>query len=55
MPGSVLAALITVQVLFGLNYVVTKLVVDAFPPLVWASIRAIIVAVIDFVHEPRWN
>lgn len=45
MPGSVLAALITVQVLFGLNYVVTKLVVDAFPPLVWASIRAIIVAV----------
>lgn len=40
--GLVLAALITVQVLFGINYVVSKIVVDIFPPMVWASIRIII-------------
>jgi len=38
----VLFALITVQVLFGMNYVISKVVVGAFPPLVWASIRIII-------------
>src|SRR6185312_13343906 len=38
----VLAALIAVQVLFGVNYVVTKVVVGAFPPLLWASLRIII-------------
>lgn len=38
----IVAALITVQVLFGINYVVSKLVVAAFPPLVWASFRIII-------------
>src|SRR5688572_149907 len=38
----VLAALIAVQILFGVNYVVSKIVVGVFPPLVWASIRIII-------------
>lgn len=33
-----------VQVLFGINYVVTKAVVNVFPPLVWASLRAVISA-----------
>lgn len=42
----VLAALIAVQVLFGINYVVSKIVVGAFPPLVWASIRIIISAIV---------
>ncbi|MGK5084373.1 DMT family transporter [Bdellovibrionota bacterium FG-1] len=41
-PALVVTALITVQVLFGLNYVISKVVVDAFPPLLWASIRIII-------------
>lgn len=45
-PRLVLAALITVQVLFGINYVVSKIVVGAFPPLVWASIRIIISSVV---------
>lgn len=45
-PRLVLAALITVQVLFGINYVVSKIVVDEFPPLVWASFRIIVSAVI---------
>lgn len=35
-------ALVTVQLLFGINYVVSKDVVAAFPPLVWASARIII-------------
>jgi drug/metabolite transporter (DMT)-like permease len=40
----VLAALIAVQVLFGLNYVISKVVVDHFPPLVWGSFRVIVSA-----------
>ena len=38
----VTCALIAVQILFGVNYVISKTVVDAFPPLVWASIRIVI-------------
>ncbi|MCM2324053.1 MAG: DMT family transporter [Oligoflexia bacterium] len=47
-PSSFLVygALISVQVLFGINYVVSKVVVDSFPPLVWASIRIIISSLI---------
>src|SRR4051812_44175342 len=40
------ALLILIQVLFGINYVVSKIVVDAFPPLLWASVRLIIAAVV---------
>lgn len=47
-PILVLVALISVQVLFGLNYVFSKVVVDAFPPLVWASVRIIISTIIMF-------
>ena len=43
-PILVLLALITVQILFGVNYVVSKVVVEAFPPLVWASARIIVSA-----------
>jgi drug/metabolite transporter (DMT)-like permease len=46
MSLSVLLALITIQVLFGMNYVISKIVVDAFPPLVWASIRIIVASAI---------
>jgi len=41
---AVLTALITVQVLFGVNYVLSKIVVTAMPPMVWASFRAIVSA-----------
>jgi drug/metabolite transporter (DMT)-like permease len=41
-PILVLGALITVQFLFGVNYVFAKIIVEAFPPLVWASIRIVI-------------
>ena len=44
----VIAGLLTIQVLFGINYVVTKIVVGAFPPLVWASIRIILCSIIMF-------
>ena len=38
-PALILLALITIQLLFGINYVVSKVVVKEFPPLVWASTR----------------
>lgn len=41
-PILVLLALVVIQVLFGVNYVISKIVVGAFPPLVWASVRIII-------------
>ena len=36
--------LLAVQILFGINYNVSKVVVSAFPPLLWASMRSIIAA-----------
>ena len=42
----VFAALITVQILFGINYAVSKAVVGHFPPLVWASLRLIVSSLI---------
>lgn len=35
-------ALLTVQVLFGVNYVISKSLVEAFPPLIWASLRVVV-------------
>jgi drug/metabolite transporter (DMT)-like permease len=43
-PALVFGALILVQVLFGVNYVVSKVLVDNFPPLVWASLRLFVAA-----------
>lgn len=43
---AVFAALISVQVAFGINYVVTKQILDVFPPLVWASIRIIVASLL---------
>jgi drug/metabolite transporter (DMT)-like permease len=43
---SVFLALLAVQLLFGSGYVVSKIIVGVFPPLVWASIRIIISAII---------
>ena len=42
----VFLALVTIQVLFGINYVVSKLLVDSFPPLLWASARVFISALL---------
>lgn len=60
--GLVLAALVVVQVLFGINYVVSKIVVNAFPPLVWASARIVVasilmlgMALIFRRKHPPWN
>lgn len=41
-PTLVLLALLAVQLLFGAGYVVSKVLVGVFPPLVWASIRIVI-------------
>jgi len=42
----VLSALIAVQVLFGVNYIISKIVVAVFPPLMWASARIILSSVL---------
>lgn len=47
-PGLVTLALITVQLLFGINYVVSKIVIQAFDPFVWASLRIAISTVAMF-------
>lgn len=44
--GLVFTALIAVQVLFGINYVVSKVIVGVFDPLVWASIRIVISSIV---------
>jgi drug/metabolite transporter (DMT)-like permease len=46
-PGfKIYSALILVQVLFGLNYIFSKIIVDNFPPLLWGSIRIIIASAV---------
>lgn len=45
---AVLAALIGVQLCFGSNYVVSKMVVTRFPPLVWAGTRIAIATLVLF-------
>lgn len=62
-PILVLLALLAVQALFGAGYVVSKVLVGVFPPLVWASIRIVSamvimmgVAVLSKRPAPRgWN
>jgi drug/metabolite transporter (DMT)-like permease len=39
-------ALAAIQVLFGINFVTAKIVVGALPPLLWASLRIIIAAIV---------
>lgn len=41
----VILSLITVQILFGINYVVSKIIVSNVSPLAWAHTRAIVSAV----------
>ena len=43
-----IAALVIVQVLFGINYVISKQVIASFHPLVWAGLRAAIATVLLF-------
>lgn len=42
-------ALVVVQILFGINYAVSKMIVQALPPLVWASARLCVASVIMLV------
>lgn len=46
--GKIALALFAVQFLFGINYVISKVLLGAFPPLVWASIRIIIATAVLF-------
>jgi drug/metabolite transporter (DMT)-like permease len=42
----ILLALVVVQTLFGINYVISKVVVTHFPPLLWASFRIILASLV---------
>ncbi|MGE4232129.1 MAG: DMT family transporter [Bacteriovoracia bacterium] len=61
-PVIVTLALILVQVIFGVNYVLSKIIVGVFPPLVWAALRVICSAIIMLFinilfnkNTPRWD
>jgi len=41
-------ALLTVQILFGLNYVASKIILSEFPPLLWGAIRMCTAALLMF-------
>jgi drug/metabolite transporter (DMT)-like permease len=45
-PMPVYGALLTVQLLFGINYITSKIIVGLFPPLLWATIRVFISGII---------
>ncbi|MBS1961576.1 MAG: DMT family transporter [Bdellovibrionales bacterium] len=45
---AITAALVAVQFCFGANYVISKVVVSNFPPLVWAGIRIAIATAVMF-------
>lgn len=60
--NQVLLALTAVQVLFGINYVTTKVVIGKFPPLLWASLRSVVagilllgIALLTKRKPPAWN
>ncbi len=45
----VIFVLILVQILFGMNYVASKVIIGAISPLIWASLRNLVSALILFV------
>ena len=44
----VILALLLVQLLFGLNYTIAKVIIADFPPLLWGAIRMFICAALMF-------
>jgi drug/metabolite transporter (DMT)-like permease len=48
-------ALILVQILFGINYVVSQVILRDFPPMVWASLRIIIASSIMTLIAVLWK
>ncbi|MEY4615248.1 MAG: hypothetical protein RJB66_208 [Pseudomonadota bacterium] len=45
-PVVIYFSLVLIQVLFGINYVVSQLILHSFSPMVWASFRIIIAAAV---------
>lgn len=54
-PLAIYSALILIQVLFGINYVVSQVILHSFSPLVWAGLRIIIAACTMFVVAMLWK
>lgn len=44
--AATLTALVAIQVLFGINYTASKIVLEYFPPLAWASVRVVLATII---------
>jgi len=42
-------ALLLVQLIFGFNFAASKVILEQFPPLVWAAIRMLVAAVLMFL------
>lgn len=47
-PLLIYFSLVLIQVLFGINYVVSQIILQSFPPMVWASLRIIIASMVMF-------
>jgi drug/metabolite transporter (DMT)-like permease len=52
---TIYTALVLVQILFGINYVVSQVILQAFPPLVWAGLRIIVAAATMLVVAMIWK
>jgi drug/metabolite transporter (DMT)-like permease len=44
--GVIIGALVLIQILFGVNYAVSKVIVGNVPPLAWASFRIIVASLV---------
>ncbi len=54
-PLTIYTALILIQILFGINYVVSQVILQAFPPLVWAGLRIIVAAGVMLTVAMIWR
>lgn len=54
-PATVYGALILVQILFGINYAVSKLIVQTFPPLAWNTVRLFISFIFLMLIAKLWK
>jgi drug/metabolite transporter (DMT)-like permease len=48
-------ALVIIQILFGINYVVSQVILKSFPPLVWASLRIIMASIVMLTVAFLWR
>lgn len=54
-PRLIYGALVLIQLLFGINYVISQIILKSFPPLVWASVRIIIASTVMISTALIWK